>query len=111
MKQRVPALMVVLILAVVLHSSAFAADQGEPKVTKPSAAAIVADLLVLRPIGFAVTLAGCAASVASLPVALPLKKADQVNESLAVRPAYLTFIRPLGQMSLQEKYPEPDLKK
>ena len=64
----------------------------------PSAGAVVADLLVLRPLGFAGTVLGGAAFVVSLPVTLATHKVEPVEETLVERPFAYTFERPLGQM-------------
>jgi hypothetical protein len=64
----------------------------------PSAGAVVADLLVLRPLGFAGTVLGGAAFVVSLPVTLATHKVQPVEETLVERPFDYTFERPLGQM-------------
>ncbi len=66
--------------------------------SRPSAGAVVADLVVLRPLGFAGTVLGGAAFVVSLPVTLATHKVEPAEEVLVERPYDYTFERPLGQM-------------
>jgi len=64
----------------------------------PSAGAVVSDVLVLRPLGFAGTILGSAAFVVSLPVTLAIHKVDRAEKILVQEPHEYTFERPLGQM-------------
>lgn len=88
MKMTISILLIALTI-LALNSVAFAA---------PSAGAVVADLLVLRPLGFAGKVLGGAAFVVSLPVTLATHKVEPVEETLVERPFAYTFERPLGQM-------------
>ena len=87
-----------LIISLVLFSvncSVFAEDHRSKK---PTAGAVVADAIVLRPLGFCGTVLGSAAFVISLPVTVPTKKADEVSRTLVRKPYSYTFERPLGKM-------------
>ena len=64
----------------------------------PSAGAVVSDVLVLRPLGFAGTILGSAAFVVSLPVTLATHKVNRAEKILVQEPYEYTFERPLGQM-------------
>jgi hypothetical protein len=64
----------------------------------PSAGAVVSDVLVLRPLGFAGTILGSAAFVVSLPVTLATHKVNGAEKILVQEPYEYTFERPLGQM-------------
>jgi len=91
MKMTISILLIALTM-LALNSVAFAAP------STPSAGAVVVDLLVLRPLGFAGTVLGGAAFVVSLPVTLATHKVEPVEEVLVGRPFDYTFERPLGQM-------------
>ncbi|MFT4045795.1 MAG: hypothetical protein QM661_03775 [Solimonas sp.] len=67
--------------------------------TSPSGAAMVADLLVVRPLGLVATVFGVGLFVLQLP--LSLIQGELPNEParrLVVEPAQFTFTRPLGEM-------------
>jgi hypothetical protein len=64
----------------------------------PSAGAVVSDVLVLRPLGFAGTILASAAFVVSLPVTLATHKVNRAEKILVQEPYEYTFERPLGQM-------------
>jgi hypothetical protein len=64
-----------------------------------SAEAIAADILVVRPLCFAMTIIGSALFVVALPVAAISKSTHETAHALVVRPAHATFTRPLGNMS------------
>lgn len=59
-------------------------------------AAIVTDIVLVRPVAFAATVIGAAFFVLSLPVALTSKSVDRAAQALVVAPARATFTRPLG---------------
>ena len=65
---------------------------GEP----PSAAAMAADLLLIRPVSFAATVLGTAVFVVSLPFSLLGQNTGDAGKQLVVRPGEYTFVRPLG---------------
>jgi hypothetical protein len=73
---------------------------------KPSAEAIAADVLLLRPAGFLATVLGSIVFVIALPISLPTRSVDYVAEKLVVAPAKYTFVRPLG---VPEQGTEPDI--
>jgi hypothetical protein len=64
--------------------------------TTPSAEAMLADVVFLRPAGFVATVFGAVIFVISLPVSLPTRSAGVAAEKLVVHPAKYTFARPLG---------------
>ena len=59
---------------------------------------IVGDVLWVRPLGFLKTASGTIAFVISLPVTMPLKKADGAKEFLITYPYNYYFKRPIGEM-------------
>jgi hypothetical protein len=84
------------LLILVFSSVSFASTQGSS--STPSAGAVVSDVLVLRPLGFAGTILGGAAFVVSLPVTLATHKVDRAEKLLVQEPYDYTFERPLGRM-------------
>ncbi len=78
-----------------LSTFAFAADNS-PR--GPSAGAVVADVLVLPPLGFCGTVLGSAAFVVSLPVTVPTRKTEEASKMLVEKPFNYTFRRRVGKM-------------
>lgn len=62
----------------------------------PSAAAMVGDLLIARPIGLGITVLGSLAYVVSLPFTLAGGNSKEAAETLMIGPARSTFMRCLG---------------
>ena len=92
--KRILTILTIALLLLSFNSIAFAKGQEG----KPSTPAVIADALVLRPLGFAGTVLGTAAFVASLPVTLSFHKSDQVEQVLVKDPFKYTFERPIGAM-------------
>jgi hypothetical protein len=67
-----------------------------------SGAGMVADLVVLRPLGLAATAIGSVFFVASLPFTIWSGKGlKRAGTYLVVEPAAYTFVRPLGEWDVQ----------
>jgi hypothetical protein len=62
----------------------------------PNAAKMAGDLVVARPIGLVMTVAGTAAFIISLPFTLLAGSANEAAETLMIGPAKTTFVRCLG---------------
>ena len=60
------------------------------------ATSVAVDVVVARPLSFAMTVIGSALFVVSLPVSVPSHSTDKVAHSLVSAPAKDTFKRPLG---------------
>ena len=60
--------------------------------------AVVADVVVVRPLCLAVTAFGAAFFVVSLPIAAVAKSVKSSGNTLVVKPAQATFTRPLGDL-------------
>ena len=86
-------LLVALALTIASAPQCFASGRST---TTTDPAYVTWDILVLRPVCFAFTVAGSALFVISLPVAATSKSVHQVAQTLVVRPAKATFIRPIG---------------
>ena len=86
------------LLVLVLIAAPAAAQPGEP-VTGDRATDMVVDLLVVRPLGIAATVAGAVLTVVALPFTIPSGSAAASAHELIVEPAEYTFKRPLGDFS------------
>lgn len=65
--------------------------------TDPSAAKVVADGLIARPLGLATTIAGTGLFVATLPFSLPSGSVRESARGMIKRPGGWTFVRPMGR--------------
>lgn len=69
---------------------------------------VVADVLVVRPLGFITTLAGSALFMAALPftaianIPKPQKAVEMAADVLVIKPASFTFARPAGEFGYSE---------
>lgn len=63
---------------------------------RPNAFAMTGDLIVARPLGAALTAAGAAAFVVSLPFTIMAGSVSESAEALVLGPAEATFVRCLG---------------
>lgn len=68
-----------------------------------SAEAMIGDLLILRPIGIAVTALGAAVFIVSLPFSVLGGNTKDAFHELVVDPARFTFNRPLGVLKGAER--------
>jgi len=62
----------------------------------PNAGVMAADLVIARPVGVVITVAGTAAFLVSLPFTLLAGNASDAAETLMIKPAETTFVRCLG---------------
>ncbi|TXI11863.1 MAG: hypothetical protein E6Q76_01855 [Rhizobium sp.] len=93
-------------LATVIAAAVFAltavtaqAEEGNGIDDTPSAAAMAADFLLVRPLGLVATILGTGIFIAQLPLDIFIKDAPAVpSEKLVLDPARFTFTRPLGRM-------------
>jgi hypothetical protein len=76
--------------------NAFAAPADPFNDGRPSALAMVTDLIILRPLGAVATVVGGVAYVVSLPFTLPVGGASEAGHVLVGEPAVYTFYRCLG---------------
>jgi len=81
----------------VLSSNAFALAKDEPA-GDLSTPEVVGDLLWVRPLGIMKVGLGAVCYVISLPVTMPLKKAEEAKEFLFTYPYYYYIKRPLREM-------------
>lgn len=82
----------------VLGFSQDRADRGfDRKPSDPSAAKVVADGLIARPLGLATTIAGTGLFVATLPFSVPSGSVRESARGMIVKPGGWTFVRPMGR--------------
>jgi len=89
------ALLVVLALAAVPFASAVYAGVEE-EVKEVSAGSMIADTLLVRPVGIAACIVGLAAFIISSPFAAAGDNIEEAQEVLVKKPFEFTFKRPLG---------------
>lgn len=63
----------------------------------PSAEAMAADAIFVRPISFVATILGTGLFIVSLPFSILGGNVDDAGSNLVLKPAKTTFIRPLGE--------------
>ncbi len=85
----------VSIFVLSLTASVLAKDETAGDLSTPE---VVGDLLWVRPLGVIHVGLGAVLYAVSLPVTLPLKKADEAKEFLITYPFYYYFQRPLREM-------------
>lgn len=85
------------------------AERGfkEPPQKEPSAAVVMLDAVIARPLGLATTIAGTGVFVLTLPFSVPSQSVDDAAWGLIGRPGGWTFDRPLGRS--KSKYEEPSV--
>jgi len=93
LKRLVISLSLAIFLVASLPSTALANEKGTED---GDDAAIVVDLLVLRPAGLVATVAGLVFFVGSLPISLPTWSVGKTWNALVAKPAVYTFWRELG---------------
>jgi hypothetical protein len=96
MKTRIVTICCVLAMLIAEAPQANAIEDG-------STEAIAADVLLVRPLCFVMTVIGSALFVVALPVAAVSKSTGQTAHALVVRPARATFTRPIGDMTALEE--------
>ncbi len=92
-----------MILASVFMLAMPLQSQAEDIYETPSAAAMILDGLIVRPITFVATVAGTLVWVVTLPFSLLGGNAGDVAETMIITPAKATFIRCLGCTSSGRK--------
>jgi hypothetical protein len=95
MKKIMITLLTVLFFAFSSNGLLFAADDSLGDLSTPE---VIGDLLWVRPLGVMHTALGATAFVISLPVTIPLKKADEAKDFLITYPYYYFIKRPLREM-------------
>ncbi len=85
-----------LVATLALASMPADASRSTGPVEEPSTGAMMADLVVARPVGAAITVLGTATFIVGLPFTLLGGNVAESGEKLVVKPARETFNRCLG---------------
>ena len=93
--KRVTILLVISFLVISFSASVFGKDEASGDLSTPE---VIGDLVWVRPLGALQVGLGAIAYAISLPVTLPLKKANEAKEFLITYPFYYYFKRPLREM-------------
>lgn len=93
--KRVVIFLMVSFLMLSFNAFVFATEEPAGDLSTPE---VVGDLLWVRPLGCLHVALGAMFYVISLPVTMPLKKADEAKEFLITYPYYYYFERPLREM-------------
>jgi hypothetical protein len=94
-KKTLVTFMVVVFVITAMASSSFA--QATIKDDEISTENMVADALIVRPLGIVATILGAGLFVISLPFSALGKNVKEAGQKLVVAPAKFTFTRPLGE--------------
>lgn len=94
LKKSVVLITIAAMLIIPLSSEVFA--RTEMKQSQPDAGAMVADFVLLRPLGFVAMVAGFTCFVLSSPLSALGGNIDTAWDKMAADPAKFTFARPLG---------------
>jgi hypothetical protein len=92
-----------IIIFLIVFSLALAPLKGVSRAADPlethstSASAMLVDFLVVRPLGVLSFALGTGLFVVSLPITIAAGEVDNTYETLMLKPARMTFIRPLGE--------------
>ena len=93
--KKMTTLLMVFFFVLSFNGFVFARDESVGDLSTPE---VVADLLWVRPLGFIHVGLGTIAYVISLPVTIPLKKADGAKDFLITYPYEYHVKRPPGKM-------------
>ena len=93
-KHAITFLLVGALMILPFGSTSWAQDSWQQE--SPSGEAMLADLL-FRPVGFISLVAGSALFVVALPFSATGGNIEESYQALIVKPAQMTFSRPLGQ--------------
>jgi hypothetical protein len=98
-KKKLAVLVAAVFLVAALASPLAAYDQSAMEETEPSTAAVVGDLVLVRPVGVVSMVVGSALFVGTLPFSVWGGKKDigRTADKLVVEPTLFTFDRPVGE--------------
>ena len=95
MKKKLTAIVCTAAIGLATSTPAFASPDPDPAV-------VAADVVIMRPLLFASTVAGSALFVVCLPFAALSKSVKSTAHALVVAPAQATFTRALGDFDYYE---------
>lgn len=84
---------------VLIPAVAFAGSTSHAPIDRESASLdIMADLLVMRPVGFIALIGGSLAYILTYPAAAVTKSVERSRQAFVTDPYNYTFVRPLGDI-------------
>lgn len=86
-----------LVALITVFSGSMALAQNDDSDKELKSGKMIADALLVRPLGLVATVAGGVVFVVSLPFSLLGKNSGEAFDRLLVDPAAFTFTRPLGE--------------
>jgi len=86
---------VAIFITILILFSASLVYAGE----KPNATNAVADIVIIRPLGFAALVGGSVLYIVSLPIAAITHSTDRTYQVLVKEPCDFVFKRPIGEFS------------
>ena len=96
LKQSIVFLTVAALILIPFATESLAQDKSEK--TEYSAEKMMADILLVRPVGILATVFGSAVFIVALPFSLLGGNTEATYQNLVVAPAKFTFQRPLGDI-------------
>ncbi len=94
-KQPMVLLLIITLVFIPFGTSALAGGQTSDE--ENGGALMVADLLLVRPLGIVATVLGTAVFIVALPFAAIAGNAEKASQKLVKKPAAFTFTRRLGE--------------
>ena len=92
-------LALVMVVTLVFSTAGFSASAGETTLQdEASGESMIADFVLLRPVGLVATVVGAVFFVVSLPFSWPTGSTGEAYDRLVADPANFTFTRPLGKV-------------
>jgi hypothetical protein len=93
-----PAVFILLCIFLLTATLSPALAQNGETDSDITAASMIGDLLVLRPLGLAATILGTAFFLVTLPITAGVGNTEIAGEKLVKEPGKFTFNRPLGKL-------------
>ena len=105
--QKISKIQVALFLVCIFTATGFQCVQAAPAKyrTAPDPVTVMADGVIVRPLGIVSTIIGSVFYVVSLPFTLPSDSEAKARQQLIEYPAWFTFKRPIGEFGRRYERP------
>ncbi len=90
------ALLLVLTVAAPVFAQGLEMSPASKRCTGPTGEAMIADIVVLRPVGLIASSIGAIFGIASFPLAVMTNGVDRYDQKFFREPLEYTFLRPVG---------------